>query len=82
MQKNADHYKFVIGILVKQSAPGRKQPELILPAFKEDNRVCAYSVLTEYIKRIHPHRGGVTRLLLSLFKRCQGTPFHVGLRLL
>ena len=84
MQKNADHYKFVIGDLVKQSAPGRKQPELILRAFKEDNRVCVYSVLTEYIKRTLPHRGGVLGcflVLLNLFKRCQGTPFHAGLRL-
>ena len=84
IQKNADHYKFVIGDLVKQSAPGRKQPELILPAFKEDNRICVYSVLTEYIKRTLPHRGGVTGcflVLLNLFKRCQGTLFHVGLRL-
>ena len=71
MQKNADHYKFVIGDLVKQSAPGRKQPELILPAFKEDNRVCVYSVLTEYIKRTLPHRGGVTRLFLSFVKPFQ-----------
>ena len=48
MQKNTDHYKFVIG-----DPPGRKQPELILLAFKEDNRVCVYSVLTEYIKHTH-----------------------------
>ena len=46
LHNNADYYKFVIGDLVKQFAPGRKQPELILPAFKEDNRVCVCSVLT------------------------------------
>ena len=33
MQKNEDHYKFVIGDVVKQSAPDKKQPKLILPAF-------------------------------------------------
>ena len=71
MQKNADHYKFIIRDLVKQSAPGRKQPELILPAVKEDNRVCVYSVLTEYIKRTLPHREGVTRLFLSFVKPFQ-----------
>ena len=66
MHKNADHYKFVIGDLVKHSAPRRKQPELILPAFKEDNRVCVYSVLTEYIERTLPHR-----LFLSFVKPFQ-----------
>ena len=71
MQRNADHYKFVIADLVKQSAPGRKQPELILPAFRADNRVCVYSVLTEYIKRTLPHRGGVTRLFFSFVKPFQ-----------
>ena len=34
MKHCAGHYKFVIGDLVKQSVPGRKQPELILPAFR------------------------------------------------
>lgn len=71
LQENADHYKFAIGDFVKQSALGRKQPDLILPAFKEDHRVCVYSVLTEYIKRILPHRGGVTRLFLSFVKPFQ-----------
>ena len=71
MQKNADHYEFVIGDLVKHSAQGRKQPELILPAFKEDNKICAYSVLTEYIKRTLPPRGGVPRLFLSFVKPFQ-----------
>ena len=50
MQQNADHYKFIIQDFVKQSAPGRKQPELILPVFPADCRVCVYSVLSEYIK--------------------------------
>ena len=72
IQKNADHYTFVIRDLVKQPATGRKQPELILLAVKADNRVCVYSVFTEYIKRTLPHRGGVTRLFLSFVK-----PFQV-----
>ena len=71
MQQNADHYKFVIIALVKQSAPGRKQPEPILPVFKEDYRICVYSVLTEYIKRTAPHRGGETRLFISFVKLFQ-----------
>lgn len=44
MTKTAVKYKFVIRDFVKQSAPGRIQPELILPLFKEDNRICVYTV--------------------------------------
>ena len=71
MQKSADQYKFVIDDLVKQFAQCRKQPELILAVFRGDNRVCVYSVLTEYIKCTLSHRGGVTRLFLSFVKPFQ-----------
>ena len=68
IHNNADHYSFVVRDLVKQSAPGRKQRDLILPFFKEDYRVCVYSVLTENINRTLPHWGGVTRFFLSFVK--------------
>ena len=58
-------------MLLKQSAPGRKQPVLILPAFKEDFSICVYSVLTEYIKRTAPRRGGRTRLFIGCVKPIQ-----------
>ena len=80
MQQNSDHCKFVIKDLVKQSAPGRKQPVLILPAFKEDFSICVYSVLTDYIKRTAPRRGGQTGLFIGWIGL--RTPYHVGLRLL
>ena len=75
MHKNADHCNFVVRDFVKQSEPGRKQPELILPVFKEDYRICVYFVLTEYIKRTLPHGGGVTRLFLSFVKPFQEVMF-------
>lgn len=71
MQKNTDHYKFIIKDIVKQSAPGRNLPELILPAFPADGRVCVYSVLSEYIKCTAPLRGGETRLFISFVKPYQ-----------
>ena len=71
MQQNSDHYKFVIKDLVKQSVPGKKQPVLILPAFKEDFSICVYSVVTEYIKRAAPRRGGETRLFIGCVKPFQ-----------
>ena len=73
VQQNADHYKFVIKDIVKQSSPGRNQPELILPAFPADCRVCVYSVLSEYIKCTTPLRGGETRLFISFVKALPGS---------
>ena len=85
MQQNADHYKFIIKDIVKQSAPGRNQPELILPAFPADCRVYVYSVLSEYISVLHPLELGnpdSLSVLLSLTRKCLGTLYHVGLRML
>ncbi|CAH3170015.1 unnamed protein product, partial [Porites lobata] len=50
---------------------GRNLPELILPAFPADGRVCVYSVLSEYIKCTAPLRGGETRLFISFVKPYQ-----------
>ena len=49
MEKSSSSYRFVINALVKQSAPGRAQPVLVLPKFVEDKSLCVYSVLEEYV---------------------------------
>ena len=54
MKQNADHYKFVIKDVVKQSSPmALKQPELIL--------FCLFSPQSLYV----PHKGGETILFVS-----------------
>lgn len=68
MTQTTTEFKFVIYDLVKQSAPGRAQPELILPAYKADQRLCVYSVLLEYLNRTKPLRGLESRLFLSFIK--------------
>ena len=60
--------KFVINDIVKQSAPGRTQPELVIPIFQVEPKLCVYTCLCEYIKRTKPLRGEETRLFISYIK--------------
>ena len=60
--------KFVINDIVKQSAPGRTQPELVIPIFQAEPKLCVYTCLCEYIKRTKPLRGEETRLFISYVK--------------
>ena len=43
-------YVFHITQLVKQSAPGKAQPVLVIPRFLSDEGLCVATVLDEYIK--------------------------------
>ena len=44
-------YLFCIDQIVKQSAPGREQPVLLIPRFVADSKLCVVTVLGEYIDR-------------------------------
>ena len=54
--KHSSAYQFVINKLVKQSAPGKKQPVLVIPKFHEDQRLCVFSVLEEYSLLVQSQR--------------------------
>ena len=60
--------KFVINDIVKQSAPGRAQPELVIPVFPAEPKLCVCTYLREYIKRTEPLRGEETRLFISYIR--------------
>ena len=68
MEKSSSSYRFVINALVKQSAPGRAQPVLVLPKFVEDKSLCVYSVLEEYVQRTHTLRNNESQLFISFVK--------------
>ena len=51
MSKGPDNCVFHIQDIVKQSAPGRKQPELIIPVFRAEPKLCVFSHLMEYLHR-------------------------------
>ena len=68
MIKSASSYRFVIHNLVKQSAPGKAQPVLVLPKFDEDERLCVYSVLEEYVQRTNSIRNNESQLFISFAK--------------
>ncbi len=42
--------------LVKQSKPGRRQPEFTLSQFSENSAMCVVTVYLEYIRRTQPFR--------------------------
>ena len=67
MSVGKSSYKFHVTTLVKQSAPGRAQPIVILPAFPADRRLCIYTVLKEYLDRTCRLRTS-RKLLLSFVK--------------
>ena len=68
MSKGPDHCVFHIQDIVKQSAPGRKQPELIIPVFRAEPKLCIFSHLMEYLHRTEKLRGEEKRLFVSYIK--------------
>ena len=68
MSKGPDHCVFHIQDIVKQSAPGRKQPELIIPVFRAEPKLCVFSHLMEYLHRTEKLRGEEKRLFVSYIK--------------
>ena len=68
MIKSASSYRFVIHNLVKQTAPGKAQPVLVLPKFADDKRLCVYSVLEEHVQRTHSIRNNEPQLFTSFAK--------------
>ena len=46
----------------------KTQPELVIPIFQAEAKLCVYTCLCEYIKRTKPLRGKETRLFISYVK--------------
>lgn len=72
MTTNSNGYKFVLSDKVKQSAPGRLQPELMLPFFRTSPKLCVALVLQEYLKRTENLRNS-DRLFVTINKPHQQT---------
>lgn len=65
MCKGKSAYIFNMEDLVKQSRPGKKQPQVELHAYPADRRLCVYTYMTEYLSRTGNLRGAETRLFVS-----------------
>ena len=61
LSKTNDSYVFHIDELIKQSAPTRTQPTLVIPSFPADHSLCVASTLEEYIRRTAPLRHNETQ---------------------
>ena len=68
MEKLRDEFVFHLDVLLKQSRPGYKNPDVKLRAFPPDRRLCVYTVLKEYIKRTKILRVHTKQLLISYIK--------------
>lgn len=68
MEKLRDEFVFHLDVLLKQSRPGYKNPDVKLRAFPPDRRLCVYTVLKEYIKRTEILRVHTKQLLISYIK--------------
>ena len=73
VRRNPDtSYVFCIDQLVKQSAPDRAQPVLLIPRFVADTTLCVATVLDEYIVRTSSLRGEEQQLFISYAKPHHG----------
>lgn len=69
MAKMPDEFIFFMDkVLLKQSRPGFKNPNVVLKAYPIDNSLCVYATLEEYLKRTKQSRGNNKQLLLSYIK--------------
>ena len=57
--------KIRYGDLLKQTRPGFQLDELTIRAYAPDRRLCLVVLLQEYVKRVQPIRGDITRLFLT-----------------
>lgn len=68
MQKTKNSYIFVVRELIKQSKPGKKQIQVILENFPNDEKLSVFCVLTRYLEVTRPLRGSETKLFISHVK--------------
>ena len=68
MEKLKDQYLFHFDVLLKQTRPGYKNPDVILKAYPIDRRTCVMTVLKEYLKQTHELRANTRQLFISYIK--------------
>ena len=72
VSKTESSYIFYLEEHIKQSKPGKRNPEMVLPAFLADKRLCVMTCLDAYIAETETVRNTQnTRLFLSYTK-----PYH------
>lgn len=67
MKQGPQTYSFLICERIKTSGPRRKQPELVLSTFKENDKLCVIKTLKEYIKRTKDLRNN-SKLFITCIK--------------
>ncbi|XP_013419712.1 uncharacterized protein LOC106180300 [Lingula anatina] len=65
-----DEVIFSLGKLIKQSVPGKRQPEIVIPRITDNVKLCAMSALLHYLDKTKGYRKS-SNLFLSLVKPYQ-----------
>ena len=68
IQELPDRYRITIDEKLKQTKPGRHLKPLELRVFQEDQTICVFHHLKEYLQRTRQHRTHYSQLLLSYIK--------------
>ena len=68
MTKTDEFYRFSINSLIKQSAPGRPQPDVEFRPYPNDTSLCVYTCMTDYLNRTENIRASTTQLFISYVK--------------
>lgn len=63
-----NYLEIKIPATIKTSGPGRAQPTLTLPFYKENRKICVATTLQEYLGRTSEVRAGLKQLLISFKK--------------
>lgn len=70
---NDDNISIKIPEIIKTSAPGRSQPNLILPIFKQNISICPATTLKYYLEITREMRQNCKSLIITLRK-----PYHAA----
>ena len=68
MKEGDNSSEFALPEHIKQRRPGYKLPSVLLKAYPEDQSLCVFTHLKEYLQRTKPLRGTETKLFLSYMK--------------
>ena len=65
---NVDSYEIKISEIIKTSKPGKVQPILVIPFFKNNLSICPAATLTSYLKRTKILRNEENKLFVAIKK--------------
>ena len=66
--QNNDRYEIKISEIIKTSRPKKIQPNLIIPFFENNTKICPATTLSTYLEKTKPLRKEVNKLFIVIKK--------------